>query len=275
MLTNEVTRPLCRLNSLWPLICAGLFLSTMHASAHEFWIDPVAYAPKPGASVPIVFRIGSDFEGGTYPFVRELSERFSIVDRTGEHAITTLDGDDPAAEIEFKQAGLAIVIHQRKSEQVEFDIFEKFETSLRYEGLERFVDLHLSSGRPKVGIRDSYSRFAKSLIAVGDGDGDDRAVGLPFELIAEKNPYKVGAAAMLPVRVLHVGAPIADILVKCFNRNDPQSPRTARTDKDGRVAFDVSGSGEYLISAVHMTPPPPTENADWSSLWASLTFARP
>ena len=247
-----------------------------HATAaHEFWIDPVRFTPKPGASVPIVFRIGSDFKGNTYPYVRGLDRRFTVTDARGERTIKTLDGDDPAAEIKFTQAGLAIVAHQRAAEEAVFDTFAKFEDSLVYEGLEQFVDAHRKAGKPMTGIREAYARCAKALISVGAVSGRDRAVGMPLELIAEKNPYALASAEALPVRLLHDGRPIAGVLVKSFNRDDPASPRLARTDVDGRVTIDVARPGEYLVSAVHMTEPKPGDKVDWSSLWATLTFARP
>ena len=257
---------------LW---ATALLLQISSSSAHEFWIDPVQFTPKPGASVPIVFRIGINFQGDTYPFVRSLSRRFSVIDRQGERAIKTLDGDDPAAELKFASAGLSIVVHERAPEQVIFATFEKFQENLVIEGLEPIIEKHRSTGRPMANIRELYSRCAKSLINVGKGAGEDKLVGMPLELVAEKNPYLLGGVAQLPVRLFAQGKPIAGVLVKSFNRGDPLSPRLARTDGDGRVIVDVSVKGEYLISAVQMLEPKAGDDADWVSLWASLTFSKP
>jgi uncharacterized GH25 family protein len=141
--------------------------------------------------------------------------------------------------------------------------------------LEPIVEAHRKANKPMTAIRELYARCAKALVRVGGGDGLDRSVGLPLELVAEANPYTVPAAERLVVRVLHLGRPIAGVLVKTFNRDDPEAPRLLRSDAEGRVAIDVSRRGEYLVSAVYMTIPAATEKADWSSLWATLTFARP
>ena len=98
---------------------------------------------------------------------------------------------------------------------------------------------------------------------------------MPFEIVVEANPYELAPTALLPVRILHLGKPVPNILVKAFNRADPQSPRQARTDAEGRVRLDGVPSGEVLISAVQMMRAEPKTNAEWSSLWASLTFKRP
>jgi uncharacterized GH25 family protein len=246
------------------------------ARAHEFWIDPIQFMPKAGASVPVVFRIGSDFKGNTYPYVRALDRRFTVTDARGERTIKTLDGDDPAAEIKFTQPGLAIISHQRAAEEVIFDTFAKFEENLIYEGLETTIDAHKQAGKPMLRIRELFARCAKALVSVGGTTtGNDRAVGLPLELIAETNPYALAATEPLSVRLLYKGNPIAGVLVKSFHADDAASPKLMRTDAEGRVTLGVTRRGDYLISAVHMTAPAAKEKADWSSLWATLTFARP
>jgi hypothetical protein len=237
-------------------------------------IDPVQFTPKAGASVPIVFRIGMNFQGDTYPFVRSLSSRFTLADRLGERAIKTLDGDDPAAEIKFASSGLAVIVHERAPEQVVFANFEKFQESLTFEGLEPMIEIHRSAGKPLAQIRELYSRCAKSLISVGNGAGADKLIGMPLELVAEKNPYLLAGATDLPVRLYAQGKPISSVLVKSFNRDDPKSPRLMRTDAEGRAIIDVTLPGEYLISAVQMLEPKPGDDADWVSYWASLTFAK-
>jgi hypothetical protein len=253
-----------------------VWLGAGMAMAHEFWIDPVQFAPKTGATVPVVFRIGQNFQGGTYPYVRALDRRFVVVDGRGERKVKTLDGDDPAAEIKFTEPGLSIVAHQRAPEDLVIETFARFEEILAIEGLEHIGPLHRQSGRPMSNIRELYARCAKALINTGGGTiGNDRAIGMPLELIAEKSPYALPASTPLPVRLLYNGQPIAGVLVKSFRQSEPGPPRLIRTDAEGRALIDVSARGEYLISAVHMIEAAPPDKADWSSLWASLTFARP
>jgi uncharacterized GH25 family protein len=65
--------------------------------------------------------------------------------------------------------------------------------------------------------------------------------------------------------------PLAGALVVAINRQNPAQKLTARTGKDGRVQFALQSGGLWLIKAVHMVPAE-SENADWASYWASLTF---
>jgi hypothetical protein len=262
-------------------LSSALTLSFTPVRAHEFWIDLVTFTPAVSASVPITFRIGSDFRGNTYPYVRSLDRGFQLVTPRGATPLKTLDGDDPAAEVAFRVPGLNVLWHRRAREPVVFDTFAKFEETLVDEGLEAIGIEHRAANRPMTKIKELFARCAKALLQVGGdkvsggNDGVDRAVGLPLELVAEANPYTHPREAPLPIRLLHNGKPLANALVKVFVAKDASAAQRLRTDADGRVAVKASVSGDYLISAVQMEKAQPADKADYVSLWATLTFARP
>jgi uncharacterized GH25 family protein len=86
-----------------------------------------------------------------------------------------------------------------------------------------------------------------------------------------KNPYTLRSGQDLPVRLTYEGRPLPGALVVAMNRANPAAKVTARTDKNGQVAFKLPQGGVWLIKAVHMVPADGT-NADWASFWASVTF---
>ena len=245
------------------------------ALAHEFWLDPVTYSPRPGARVPVVQRTGINFLGDSFPYLRAPSKRFSVIDARGERPIKATEGDDPAAEVLFANAGLATVAYERKADLLVHPTFARMVEIVEVEGLDHVPAQHKALGFPDEAIREHYSRFAKTLIKVGDGKGRDRAVGLPFEIIVEGNPYELAKEAPIQVLVLHDGRPVQNVLVKAFNRADEKSPRTARTSAEGRASLEQVPSGEVLLNAVIMMPAARDSGAEWSSLWASVTFKRP
>jgi uncharacterized GH25 family protein len=260
------------------VLCAATLAASQSAGAHEFWIDPVTYTPAPGATVPVVFRIGADFHGDTFPYMRALDQRFSVTDDSGAVTFEKLDGDDPAADVTFKTKGLAIIAHQRGREEVIFKTFAQFEENLRYEGLAALIDVHKATNKPMADISEVYTRYAKALVRVGGSSGKDRALGLPYELVAEADPYTHPAGQPFTVRFLKGGQPLAGALVKCWQRDKPDSvapkPQEVRTNAEGRAACDISRSGEHMISTVAMEPGTPADQADWVSHWATLSFAR-
>jgi len=77
------------------------------------------------------------------------------------------------------------------------------------------------------------------------------------------------------VRLLFNGKPIEGVQITAFSRADPGNRQRVRTDADGRAKIALPTAGPWLLNAVHMLPPTPPEKADWTSLWASMTFARP
>jgi len=264
--------------SMSRMVGAGLgllLLAARPAAAHEFWLEAIDYTPKPGTSVPIVFRNGQGFVGDSYPFLKELTRRFWIAEAKGDRAIKAIEGDDPAGEVKFSQPGLTIVAYHGKPQSVTFETFERFVDNLKEEGLESLAEMHQRQGKPAAGINELFTRHAKALVQVGKGAGNDRPVGMPLELIAETNPYLAVPGSPVVVRLLHNSRPLAGTMIKTFHLKDPQSPRRVRTDEQGRATIELPLAGEYLVNAVHMLEPPAGENAHWFSLWASLTFARP
>jgi uncharacterized GH25 family protein len=260
------------------ILSAALGVGSGAATAHEFWIDPVSYTPAVGTTVPIVFRIGSDFHGDTFPYIRALDQHFTVTDTSGTKKPETLDGDDPATEVKFTMKGLTIIAHQRGQEDVQFKTMAAFEENLREEGLEPLIDEHKKAGKPTADIRELYTRYAKALVQVGGGTGNDKALGLPYELVAESDPYVHPKGQPFTVRFLRDGKPMAGALVKCFQRDKPDStapkPQEIRTDAEGRAACDISQGGEHMISTVHMVSGTAADKADWISHWATLSFAR-
>lgn len=254
----------------------ALIVTVFPALAHEFWLEPVMLTPRVGARVPIVHRIGQNFEGDSYPYVRAWFRRFTHIDARGEQPIKGVEGDDPAAEVRFANRGLSILVYHSNPDEVVFETMEKFGSYLKDEGLERFEKLHTELGKPLMKIRELYTRCAKALVSVGGG-GNDRPVGLPLELIAERNPYELGGTDnVLPVRLLHEGKPLEGATIKVFNEKDRKRHRRFITDAEGRARVELPIKDRYLLAAVHMLAPTASEQkkADWTSLWASLTFAR-
>ncbi len=129
------------------------------------------------------------------------------------------------------------------------------------------------TGKP---AREAFSRCAKALLDVApagrEGAGFDRVLGFTLELVPEKNPYGLIAGGELPVRLLHDGKPLAGALVQALLHGDPSVKAAARTDKAGRVRLRLPRTGFWLVKAVEMGPAPAGVDAEWQSLWASLTF---
>lgn len=251
-----------------------LWLVASSAAAHEYWIEPEAFHVKPGAKVALALLVGQNFKGERQPYIAETSERFVAVDGNGPRPIRAVSGDDPAGSVTIADPGLTVIGYHSRKYPLRFDTLAEFERYLRLEGLDRLLDAARKRHTAKGLIFEQYERCAKTLLAGPDISNapPDRTLGLPLELLAETNPYRLGPDRKLRVRLLYRSQPLAGALVKAFNRTDPSPPLEARTDADGRATFTLARPGAWLVSTVHMTPAPLLSSDDWQSWWASVTF---
>lgn len=257
----------------------ALLLMALSASAlraHDFWIEPSAFTPMPGQRVSVRLRVGEGFRGDPVPRNPERIERFAAVGAAGEVPVAGVPNAEPAGFVAFNSPGLQLLVYDSDHASVELE-GPKFEDYLKLEGLESISALRAKSGQTGALAKEVYSRCAKSLLAVGSGDGKgfDRKLGLPLELVPEANPYGLKEKGNLPVRLYYGGKPLAGALVIALQKDRPEPRLSARSDKEGRVRLPLDRPGVWLVKAVHMVQAAKETGADWESFWASLTFEVP
>ncbi len=249
------------------------------ASAHEFWIEPTAYAVPEGGDLVANIRVGEDFEGAAYSYIPPNFTRFDIVMGDAVNAVEGRPGDRPALQMPAPEAGLAIVVHQTKAYNLVYDSFEKFENFVTHKDAAWALARFTERGLDPENVRESYTRYGKSLMAVGDGAGADREVGLLTEIVALANPYTEALTDGLPVRVLYEGAPRAQAQVELFARAPDGSVTVSlhETDAEGIAVLPAEAGVEYLADAVVIRELEAALETDptWESLWASLTYKIP
>jgi hypothetical protein len=255
---------------------AGLVLVVPMAGAtllaHDMWIEPTTFIPKPGDIVGARLRVGQDFIGDPLRRDDALIDEFVVQAAAGRKPLVGRTGADPAGLVRVDAPGIMIIGYRSRPSAVE-ETAQKFNQYLKEEGLDAIAALRARRGETG-GVRELFSRCAKSLVLSGSvqpADGD-RALGFTLELVAEKNPYTMAAGQELPVRLTYESRPLADALVVAINRNNPVEKLSARSDANGRVRFRLPQGGQWLIKAVHMIPAKGHAQADWESFWASLTF---
>lgn len=266
------------------LLCSiGLlaqFLTGAPVTAHEFWIDPAAFQIDSGENLVADLRVGQNFSGSAYSYIPNNFKQFYVAIGDATFPVEGRMGDRPALNMPAPATGLAVVVHQTTVNKLNYSEWEKFQNFVKHKAFDGLPQAHLDRGLPQAGFQESYDRYAKSLIAVGEGRGMDRAVGLETEIVALANPYTDDLGDGLPVKVLYQGAPRANAQVEIFDR-PPQGDvvvTTTRTDDSGVATIPVQAGHTYLLDAVVLrdtgTDVPETGPV-WHSLWAALTFAVP
>ena len=260
---------------IWLLIAIALGGS---ANAHEYYLLPDKFTVAVGEKFTVDHKNGMRFKGNTYPWITQWNIRSEAWQNGAGVKVFGKDGDRPALNLQSNKPGLISVVHQSNLSALTFQKWEKFKSYLADEGLEWILKEHEAAGYPQEKIKEIYSRFAKTLINVGDTDDVETPAGLKIELVALANPSKLKRDEPLPVKVLYDGKPLVGVLIKVFAGQDTEAVHRIRTDSEGRAEIPDSGAGPYLLSAVHMTKPQATadmaKDAQWESFWASMTLER-
>lgn len=263
-------------------LTAAVLVTALPAFAHEFWIEPLRYHVAGGENLQAEFKNGQEFKGNTLAFFDRNSARFDMIMGDTITRITPRAGDSPALDIMAPAVdGLAVIVHETTPSLVTYREWEKF---LKFAAHKDFPDAaadHLAAGWSQETFRESYTRHVKSLIAVGSGQGADRAFGLDTEFIALTNPYDANFNHQMKVLLTYGDVPRPDAQVEVFERS-PDGAVTVtlyRTDADGMASIPVRPGHDYLFDAVVLRPfggETSGENAPvWETLWAGLTFSVP
>lgn len=265
------------------LILALAALLAAPLSAHDFWIEPLAYEVAAGDPVALRLRVGEHFAGKTLTPAASSIAGFQAVDPAGARPVP------PAAAgiaglVTARHAGLLALGYESRPAAITLDA-ATFETYLREEGLERVLAQRAAEGRSGAPARELFARSAKSLVRVEGAvpTGTDPStlsaglepLGLPLEFLPAADPYTLRAGAVLDLELRYRGRPAAGVQVVALPETDPSRAQRLRTDAAGRVTVALDHPGAWLVKAVHMDAAPDPATADWMSWWASLTFAIP
>jgi uncharacterized GH25 family protein len=258
------------------LAAALALLPAAFLTAHDFWIEPSAFRPAVGSTLGVRLVVGQRFRGDVLPRNPAMIARFDFVTDQGSVPVPGRAADDPAGSVTIERPGLGLIAFRSLESGLSLEA-DKFEEYLKEEGLESVIAARAKRGDSQKPSKELYSRAAKCLVQAGaTGDtGFDRVLGLTLELVPEKNPYAMTGGGDLPVRLLFEGKPLAGTLVAALPYDAPEKKLSARSDRDGRVTFKLPAGGVWLVKAVQMTPVTGDPNADWRSVWASLTFEVP
>jgi uncharacterized GH25 family protein len=263
---------------LW-LTAAFALATTAGVAAHDFWIEPSTFEPGVGGVVRLHLRVGEQFSGDAVARDDARIERFVVAGPAGEADVRGRDGMDPAGLLRLDRAGTWVVGYRSRPSSVRLEA-AAFEQYLKEEGLERVIDERARRGESRAPGREIFSRSVKAILRAGGAgaDGFDRVLGLTLELVPERDPANL-PDGRLPVRLLHAGRPLEGALVVAMRKRAGESgpgevTASVRSDRDGRVVIPIA-PGVWLIKAVHMRRADAGTDADWESLWASLTFRAP
>ncbi len=249
------------------------------AHAHEYYLLPSDFNANTGTEFTVDHLLGQRFKGSAMPYIGRWNLRSEIWENGAMRPAKGRDGDRPALKITSPSNKLYSVIHQSNVDFLTFKTWEKFRSYVVKNGMSHTLAASENGTKPKIDLKEAYSRFAKTLITPnGTPDGIDTPTGLKIELVALQNPMALGPREPMPVQLLFDGAPLPGTLVRVFAGIDTAPAYNITTDSNGKALIPDRGRGPYLLNAIHMTDPqskgPGMETTHWESFWASLTYQR-
>lgn len=252
------------------------------AYAHEFWIDPPKFQVENDAPFVADLRNGELFQGTAQSFFESRNTRFEVSLGGQNIQITGRMGDRPAIQLPAPgEDGLMVIVHEAAPSTVSYAKWEKFMSFVAHKDFQGVEALQTQRGWAKENFKELYTRHSKSLVAIGGGEGADRAFGLATEFVALDNPYAADFDGTLDVALLYDGAPRGDAQIEVYARDkdDTVVVTKTRTDAMGLAAIPVDAGTEYLLDAVVLRPLAGATTVEagpvWETLWATLTFAVP
>ncbi len=249
--------------------------------AHEFWIEPTQYKVEENTSLEAYLRNGENFKGSSIAYIEANTSRFDVVTEEHTDKVAARSGDNPALKMQSLQPGLNIVVHQSSASVLSYTKWEKFQRFADHKDFPDILARHRARSLPESKFKEAYTRFSKSLIAVGGGAGKDIETGLEIELVALQNPYTDDLSEGLRVVGFYKNRIRANAQIELFEKSpkDEVNVTLHRTNDQGVVVLPVKPSYSYLVDMVVLREPSDQlamkKRVVWESLWASLTFAVP
>ena len=249
--------------------------------AHELWLEPHAYQIAPDAMLKADIVNGEEFEGTNLPYLPDNIVNFVAFAGSDAARVVGRVGDLPALNFAAVATGLNIVAYQTRPATVNYASWDKFQQFVDHKDLGDVRPLHDARGLPDANFDEVYGRFAKTLIATGDGTGADRRVGMETELVALKNPYTDDLSDGMQVQLHYRNALRGNEQIEVFEKAPDGTVTISlyRTNAEGIGTFPVKQGHTYMVDAVVLREPndqlAAATGAVWQTLWANLTFAVP
>lgn len=253
---------------------AGLVLLASSAAAHDLWLVPTDFRPRPGARIGIEARIGEIFPVSMNGPKKESLQHFRLVSAEGESDVRDLryKAKVLAGRVIVPTGGTVAVVLEGTPRHIELEA-PKFTSYLLHEGLAHMHEERRRRGEADQPGREDYSRHAKLLLRSGDGPGvATRSVGLTLEAVPSHDPYDLEPGQPLPLQVLFLGQPLAGIELRAYCADGREL--RVRTGADGTASLPLDRPGVWGIAFIHMVRCEACPRADWRSFFGSLTFAR-
>lgn len=255
----------------------GLF-SVTTAFAHDSWLVADRHAIAIDQSVNVRFMTGEVFPIGDAATQPERVASFVVAKQDRTVPVEGISADDRSLGATYSTSapGLHIFGVALRPRMITLES-EKFDRYLRDERAVDAINLR-AEDRSAKDVVEQYTKFAKTVVAIGDLDSADRTfltpLGHRLEIVPLSNPMSWQSGANPGVRVMLDGHPWPGISVSAGRENSGAHAYSFsdRTNANGEIAIPLDVPGHWFIKAHFIRKAGPLDEHQWESFWATLTF---
>jgi uncharacterized GH25 family protein len=247
--------------------------------AHQFWVQPGEFQIPPGAVLSLELQVGDGGMRQRSPVPLHRITRFDAIGPGGDALdVRASLAATAKRDIVLDAPGTYVLALATDNRAYSRQSAERFNAYLETEGLTPALEHRARTHQMHVDGFERYSRAAKSIVLVGASGAQSqpyvtKAFGLPLEIVPVVNPYSEPRPTSFPLRVLYNGGILAGALVKLIDLEQDLAPVDARrSDKSGLVTFTIPRAGSWLVSVVWTKRLENSSEADFETIFASLTF---
>lgn len=252
------------------LIPAALF-------GHDLYLKPARMTAAPGETMRVEYHSGDAFPVSQNAVVLSRLKDAKRISAAGGAAFTGIHDESKTltvAQFKAPQAGHFWLLSRTEPNFIELEA-KKFEEYVEHEGLRYVSEWRRKNNESGRAGREIYSKYVKSLLVVGSGDGwYKRAAGLAIEFVPLDDPYAAKPGGAIRVQLLFRGKPAAGHEVELQTLAGGKTDRKILgvTDQQGIVRVQLVDGGFHKLHAIVMERRTDRLKADWESWWATLTF---
>ncbi|MGH7476998.1 MAG: DUF4198 domain-containing protein [Longimicrobiales bacterium] len=245
--------------------------------AHDLFLKLGSYHVPPHSSVAVLVLNGT-FSQSEGPVARDRIAHLTLLSPAGRVRLDTAaltPGDTSVLALRTGEPGTYVIGLSTLPRRIDLAA-DDFNQYLALDGIPDLLIERAAKKQLGQPARERYSKHVKALLQVGNDRSDSfgAVLGYPAELVPLENPYALSLGGVLRVRALVKGEPVANQLLLAGGETaagEPITEQSVRTDPQGTARFTLDQPGRWYIKFIHMAPAR-TEDLDYESTWATLTF---
>lgn len=254
-----------------------LLLLPLALLAHDTWLIPSAFAPKPGDAIRLRLATSMAFPTSDSAASPDRIARFTLRTAAGSRPVTGYRVEEKflVADVTSSQPGHAIAVLETRPRVLVMKPAD-FAEYLKEEGAKEVLAARASGNKSDTPGRERYRKITKAILCVGDAK--DKIFAQPdnlwLEIIPERSTCGLRAGGSLTVRVLFEGKPLAGAHLAAGYEGPTghNYPVNALTDTQGRATVKLDRVGAWYVRTHRIIPAHNDSEADWQSAFSTLTF---